>query len=393
MIEEKLKPFFTSLMGSFPRGDEIMKARRLVQARRLEPSELDNIIEDKTREVVELQDSLGLDYIVSGELSRDNYVSFIASKLYGVREMTMSEMLDYIDDKQSFEVILSTLDVPASSIKNAICAGEISRKSSLVKDELDLIRKFTNKPAKLTLPGPYLTTRSMWLPELSEKAYSSKEELGERIIEIYKEEIDALCEAGADLIQLDEPVLTEVVFSPTQTRTFMCAALSQKKDPAEELEFACHLIKSVVHYAKEKELTCALHVCRGNWSRDESILLSGPYTPLLDLFSEVAPDILALEFSTPRAGELGAFLKDSRYPANTTLGLGVQNPRSDEIESSNDICARAREALEYLPPDRIGLNPDCGFATFSPRPVSTDSIIKSKIEALVEASSILRSEI
>ena len=71
----------------------------------------------------------------------------------------------------------------------------------------------------------------------------------------------------------------------------------------------------------------------------------------------------------------------------------MQNPRSDEIEVPSDIVDSARTALEYLPPEKIWLNPDCGFATFSPRPVSTEATIVKKIEALVEAANILRREV
>ena len=62
-----------------------------------------------------------------------------------------------------------------------------------------------------------------------------------------------------------------------------------------------------------KNIKTALHVCRGNWSKDESVLLRGPYTSLVDLFESALPDILMLEFSTPRAGELSSLL-ESKNP-------------------------------------------------------------------------------
>ena len=162
--------------------------------------------------------------------------------------------------------------------------GVLKYNKSLVSDEIKFLKKITNSPVKATLPGPYLMTRSMWLPALSKKFYNSKEELGEDVIKILKQEIDNLVQAGVDVIQFDEPVLTEVVFSEGKTRSFMCAALSERKDPTEELKFATNLIKSVMDYIKEKDVLSSLHVCRGNWSKDESILLSGPYTPLVPLF-------------------------------------------------------------------------------------------------------------
>ena len=382
--------FLVSLLGSMPRSKKLLTAKRKLNKGNIDLNTYQEILDEETKYVVELQENNYIDIITSGELNRDNYVSFIAERLDGVTMMSMADMFDYIEDKQGFEQILEILDVPAISIKNAICTGKVKYNKPLVADEMIELKKLTDKKIKATLPGPYLITRSMWLPALSKQYYDSKDSLGEDIIKVLKEEIDSLAKIGIDVIQFDEPVLTEVVFSEGKTRSFMCAALSEKKDPTEELKFATKLIKSVIDYAKEKEILVSLHVCRGNWSRDESILLTGPYTPLLPLFEETLPNILTLEFSTPRAGEISSLLSSDLIRENCTLGLGVMNPRTDEIEPLEDILSRVEEVLHFLPKERIWLNPDCGFATFANRPVSTMEIIDKKLARLNEAKNTLR---
>ena len=384
------KPFSTSLIGSMPRSKKIMALNRRLKMDLDYEKEYEDLIKTETENLVKLQEKYSIDLITNGELARDNYVSFVADKIDGVVMMNMGDMLEYIEDKQAFEQILETLDVPSVSIKNAICNGVLKYNKSLVSDEIKFLKKITNSPVKATLPGPYLMTRSMWLPALTKKFYNSKEELGEDVIKILKQEIDNLVQAGVDVIQFDEPVLTEVVFSEGKTRSFMCAALSERKDPTEELKFATNLIKSVMDYIKEKDVLSSLHVCRGNWSKDESILLSGPYTPLVPLFEETSPDILALEFSTPRAGELDSLLSSEKIKENSILALGVINPRTDIIESSQSIIEKTEEALKFIPKEKIWLNPDCGFATFSNRPVSTFEIIEKKLEQLQIAKNALR---
>lgn len=384
------KPFSTSLIGSMPRSKKIMALNRRLKMDLDYEKEYEDLIKTETENLVKLQEKYSIDLITNGELARDNYVSFVADRIDGVVMMNMGDMLEYIEDKQAFEQILETLDVPSVSIKNAICNGVLKYNKSLVSDEIKFLKKITNSPVKATLPGPYLMTRSMWLPALTKKFYNSKEELGEDVIKILKQEIDNLVQAGVDVIQFDEPVLTEVVFSEGKTRSFMCAALSERKDPTEELKFATNLIKSVMDYIKEKDVLSSLHVCRGNWSKDESILLSGPYTPLVPLFEETSPDILALEFSTPRAGELDSLLSSEKIKENSILALGVINPRTDIIESSQSIIEKTEEALKFLPKEKIWLNPDCGFATFSNRPVSTFEIIEKKLEQLQIAKNALR---
>lgn len=382
--------FPTSLIGSMPRSKEVLSALRMMRSGRIERNDFNRLIEAETHQAVKLQENSGIDILTSGELGRDNYVSFVSDKIGGVRMMSMSEMLDYVDDKKAFEDMLTALDVPAVSIKNAICVGKLQYKGDIVAHELMTLKKFTDKPVKITLPGPYLLTRSMWLPNLSGKAYGSKEELGQDVIRVLKEEIDNLISIGVDVIQFDEPVLTEVVFTEGKPRSFMCAALSERKDPKEELEFAGSLIGQIMEHIDRSRTVASLHVCRGNWSKKESTLLTGPYTPLLELFAKVDPDLLTLEFSTPRAGELSSLLADQKIADHIGLGLGVINPRTDEIETTDPIVARVHEAMTYLPANRVWLNPDCGFATFSNSPVNVLETISDKIRSLTEAASILR---
>ena len=124
-------------------------------------------------------------------------------------------------------------------------------------------------------------------------------------------------------------------------------------------------------------LRIGIHVCRGNWSRDESILLRGGYHPLAPYLERMtAVRQLVLEFATERAGDLMRF-------EGKELGLGVVNPRTDRIESPDEIARRVERALELYPPERIWLNPDCGFGTFSNRPVNDADIATRKLEAMV----------
>ncbi|HJA41963.1 MAG TPA: cobalamin-independent methionine synthase II family protein [Firmicutes bacterium] len=382
--------FQTSLLGSLPRPKEILQAQRKLQKGEIFEEDFTQLVIEYTEQAIKFQENLGLDIITSGELGRDNYVSFIARKLHGIRMMSMIEILDYIEDKEAFHEILNILDVPAMRIKNAICTGKLGFRNGIVVDELLWMKKFTPKPIKITLPGPYLMTRSMWLPELSKKAYPDKEALGEAVIQMLTKEIALLQQHGADIIQLDEPVLTEVVFSEGKTRSFMCAALSEKKDPTDELAFATHLLQSVVQKVDRNISKIGLHICRGNWSKDESILLKGPYTPLIPLMEQVCPDILFLEFSTPRAGELSSLLENDTIRKKCILGLGVMNPRTDTVETKESMIQSAKKALQYVSTEQLWLNPDCGFATFSNRPVNEMDTIIQKVSNMVQAAKELR---
>jgi 5-methyltetrahydropteroyltriglutamate--homocysteine methyltransferase len=229
----------------------------------------------------------------------------------------------------------------------------------------------------------------MWVKEVSRQVYPSKEDLGEDVVKVLTEEALALQEAGVDFIQFDEPVLTELVFTQGQTRTFMCAALAARKDPAEELEFAVGLINQVV--SGLGSVRTGLHVCRGNWSQKEETLLSGSYYPLAPYLARLNVQQLVLEYATPRAGELAALFSSGEVEAkHQELGLGVVNPRTEQVESVEQVVSRVREALHHLPAEQIFLNPDCGFGTFASRPMNSLEISAQKLATMVAAAQLLR---
>ncbi|GBC75412.1 5-methyltetrahydropteroyltriglutamate--homocysteine methyltransferase [archaeon HR06] len=207
------------------------------------------------------------------------------------------------------------------------------------------------------------------------------------MVSIIREEILLLKDKGVDFIQLDEPVLTEVLFGEEAKETFMCAALTYKTDPSEELDMAKNLVNEVVKGIVGVKL--GLHVCRGNWSKKEEVLLKGEYAPLLPYLMDMKVDQLVLEFSTPRAGGLEA-LKE--YANEKEIGYGVVNPRSDEVEPPKLILSRVKELLKFYDPSKIYLNPDCGFGTFAERPVATARLAFEKLKNMVEAARELRRE-
>ena len=214
------------------------------------------------------------------------------------------------------------------------------------------------------------------------------EDLGAEVASLLRDEILALKEAGADFIQLDEPVLTQVVYGSEGAETFMCAALATRRDPTEELAFALDLMNRTVQGISGVKL--GVHVCRGNWSRKEDVLLKGNYGPLLPYLLEMKVDQLVLEFATPRAGELDVF---KEYGDTKEIGLGVVNPRSSEVEPPQLIVDRVREASKYFDPSQIYLNPDCGFGTFAERPVNNARTAFAKLRSVRLAADKLRADL
>ncbi len=376
-----MKKFPVTMVGSWPRSEKLLRAQKERRAGRLTEAAFHSQADSEIAELLRLQTEIGVDFVTDGELRRDNFYSFVAEKLSGVQLMTLAEMLDVVEDKAGFERLLQTLDVPAFSLSNPTCTGKIGRQQPLAVDELRFIRRHTERAVKLPLPGPYLLTRAMFVAEVTRAAYPTKEDLARDVVKVLREELRELISEGVEFIQFDEPVLTEVAFSPRGTRTFMCASLAARGDAKEELEFARTLLAEVLDGMQGPIF--GLHICRGNWSQNEAILLRGSYSALKQYLEQAPVQQLVLEYATERAGELVRF-------AGKSIGLGVVNPRSERVETPEEIVTMVHRALELYEPEQIFLNPDCGFGTFSNSPVNSVAIATRKMQAIVAAAELLR---
>jgi 5-methyltetrahydropteroyltriglutamate--homocysteine methyltransferase len=349
-------------------------------------SDLRVMQDEATLLAIKYQEDAGVDIVSDGEQRRDNFYSFICDRLDGIRLMTMADLSEYVEDKAAFETLLNALDVPAFAVKNPTVVGRLTPREPLVLEKFKFLRAHTRKPVKVTLPGPYLLSRSTWVKNLSDAAYPTREALANDIVQILRNELQALTAAGADIVQFDEPVLTQLVFAgKSATRTFMCAALAASASPEGELELAVELINRVVEGIGGPVL--ALHVCRGNWSQREEVLLQGSYAPLLPYFARMNVHQFVLEYATPRAGPLQAL---QALPPGVQVGFGAVNPRTTEIESPVDVVSRVTQLAEFAAPERIYLNPDCGFGTFADRPVGTPDVAFKKLCTLSQAAQLLR---
>src|SRR5215471_13725912 len=380
--------FPVTVVGSWVRPEWLVQALRRRQAGDISAEEFDRIADDAVLAAIKYQEDAGVDIVSDGEMRRDNFYSFVVDKLSGMRLMKLSELLDYMKDRAGFEEILRALDVPAFAIKSPIAVGKVREgEAGIAVEEAKFLKAHTTRQIKVPIPGPYLLTRSSWFEGLSDKTYPTREDLARDVVRILRRECEALKRAGVDFIQLDEPSISQVVYGDEAEQTFMCAALGSRSDPADELEFAVRLVNATVEGIDGVKF--GVHVCRGNWSRKEDVLLSGNYGPLLPWLMRMNVSQLVLEMATPRAGEVEVF---KEYRNQKELGLGVANPRTDNIEDPQAIVQSVRRLLEFYDADKIFLNPDCGFGTFAERCVNTPDIAYKKLQSVAKAAEILRKE-
>ena len=381
-----IAPLSVMGMGSWPRPGWMLRAIHEHMERRLSDEEFDATADDAVRLVVESQLRAGVNVLTDGEQRRVSYASFVGGILDNCQLIPLTDLLPLVDDPVEFERELRALDVPAADVRHPAVFGPLGRSKPIALRELQFLKTLSDKPVKIALPGPYLLTRTMWMECISDRAYATREALAKDIVRVLREELAFLLAEGAALVQFDEPVLTEVVFTGAKTqRSFMCGALSEKGDPLSELAFARDLLNAVVEGFPQERT--AVHICRGNWTSDESTCLSGNYAPLLDTLCALNVGTYFLELCTPRAGGVALL---STLPSDRRVGVGVVNQKLDRVESVEEIVEKIEAAVAVFGADRLLINPDCGFATFADNPVTSARTAEAKLANMVRAADIVR---
>ena len=207
------KPFSTTLIGSMPRSRELLKLKEKSIEDKTYLDEYRKKLFSETEEVIHMLEDTGIDVVISGELSRDNYMSYVAEHVPGIKLMTMEDIKSITGNTEEFNKSLEEMDAADNSMNSPVCIDRISTDVELNTEEVNMIRNITDRPFKMTLPSPYLLTRSMWLKEITGKVYADRKELGNDIVKLLINEIRRLVKVGAKIIQIDEPILSEVVFT------------------------------------------------------------------------------------------------------------------------------------------------------------------------------------
>lgn len=217
-METTFKPFATTLIGSMPRSPQLLAAKQVCQ----ETDECDNynqLVHDESKAVMDLFERVGIDVVVSGEISRDNYMSYVAEQVDGIQLFSTDEINELLGDNEDYVQSLEEMDASDNTMNSPVCVDKLDTNADLNTEEQELIKSLTDKPYKVTIPSPYLLTRSMWVEGITDQVYDTRRQLGRDVVELLKNTIHRLYENGARVIQIDEPILSEVVFQRAQGDT------------------------------------------------------------------------------------------------------------------------------------------------------------------------------
>jgi 5-methyltetrahydropteroyltriglutamate--homocysteine methyltransferase len=347
--------FPTSVIGSLPRPKFV---RDLIADNcPFDDAEYERLMGNAIRAAVALQEAAGLDVITDGEWWRKSYIGVIAELAHG------------------FELSLN----PADGRPWTVVVDKLSPKQpGFIAKEISFLKQLTNRKLKATVPAPALLGERMWDSEKSKKAYPKREDFVRDCVPILRREVELLRDEGVTIIQVDDPHLC--LFVDPHVR-------SQYDDAERASDFAVDMDNQVVDGVQGVKL--AVHLCRraGARARGEADHRGG-YDPILKQLGRLKVKHITMEFTSPGAGDMSVF---EELPGDVEIGLGCVSCQPGQIDSVQTIVDRVEAALNYVEPERITLNPDCGFAPGSAAEVSLDEVY-TKLKNEVVAAQRLREE-
>jgi 5-methyltetrahydropteroyltriglutamate--homocysteine methyltransferase len=292
----------TTTVGSFPKPGYLVKARNQFARKEISQEALVELEKQATREVIQLQEELGLDILVDGEMYRGDMVAFFAEQMEG---FTQSGLVRSYGNRY---------------YRKPIVVGPVKRPKPITVEWFRFAQSLTQKPVKGMLTGPY--TIAEWS---FDEYYPDRRRLVLDLAHLIHEEALDLEKAGAQHIQIDDPAI--------HTR------------PEAELELAIEAMAMVTTGLKARTIT---HICYGDVSKI--------YPDMLRL----AVDELSLAMKNTNFELLDLF---QRIPFTKEIGFGVIDAHDHRTETVDEVIDGLKRALEVLPPEQIYVYPDCGLKT------------------------------
>ncbi|KAI1769127.1 cobalamin-independent methionine synthase [Hypoxylon sp. FL1150] len=306
--------FPTTTIGSFPQTKEIRVQRNKFTKGEIAEAQYDKFIEQEIDMNVKIQDELGLDVYVHGEPERNDMVQYFGERLDGYAFTTHAWVQSY----------------GSRCVRPPIIVGDISRPAPMTVKESKYAVSVSSKPMKGMLTGPVTCLR--WSFPRDDVHQSVQ---AEQLALALRDEVVDLEKAGIDVIQVDEPALREGL------------PLRSGKEREAYLDWAVKAFR-LSTVGVEDSTQIHSHFC---------------YSEFQDFFHAIAAldaDVLSIENSKSDSKLLGVFV-DEAYPRH--IGPGVYDIHSPRIPSEEEIKTRIEEMLQYLKPEQLWINPDCGLKT------------------------------
>jgi 5-methyltetrahydropteroyltriglutamate--homocysteine methyltransferase len=323
MTREQFRPadhdsehfLLTTVVGSYPKPTWLHRARDLHEDDEsgFDDEQFQEAKDDASRLVTEEHERAGIDVVVDGEMRRNEMVEYFAHRIDGYEFNGPVKVWGH-----------NYFDKPS-------VVDEVAYDEEWLVSEYEFTAGVADSPVKVPITGPYTLARWSF-----NEVYEDEETLAYDLADLVNEEIEALVEAGARYIQIDEP------------------ALATTPDDHAIVGECLERITADV----PDDVRLGLHVCYGDYSRIYPEMLEFPV------------DEFDVELCNGDYEQLDVFKEP---PFTEDLALGVVDAHDAEVESVPEIKENIKRGLEVVPPERLTVSPDCGLKLL-PREVAYEKM-------------------
>jgi len=360
-------PFRAEHIGSLLRPPALIAARADHKAGRIDDAALREAEDAAIRDVVALQEGLGLQVVTDGEFRRGTYSdAFTSAALAGV-EIQFTEDEGWRPSAQ--HGARTAMRIPR-------VVGRVEWRGSRNAEDFRFLASVATKTPKITLPGPGYIHYRAGRANISADVYPDLDGFWADLVAAYHRELASLAEAGCTYVQIDETSLVKL--GDPRAR----ALLAERGDDWRDLLGAyIDAVNAVVAGAPDG-MRIGVHICR---SQDPNWQASTGYDPIAErLFNEMAVDFFFLEYDNERAG---TFEPLGFVPPGKTIVLGLVGTHNPELETADHLKRRIEEAGRFIALDQLALSPQCGFSTSADQPDAVSyEMEKAKLARIVEVA-------
>jgi methionine synthase II (cobalamin-independent) len=357
-------PFRADHVGSLLRPRELHEARAKAKTGEITAAELKAVQDRCIRDVIALQESIGIPAVTDGEFRRDWWhIDF----LHGFDGVELAKGDAYGDAK-----FKGTDEQPPFMLVES----RIRRTRPNMLEHFKFLKEHVKKGTpKFTMPSPAMLHARADRASIK-KTYPNLDNFWADLTQCYREEIADLYRAGCRYLQIDDTTIAMFGDAKVQEQ-FRKIGDDPKKDVALYAEAVNAAIRDV-----PDDMAVCIHTCRGNFK--STWLASGSYDYVAETaFSRIDVDGFFLEFDTERAGGF----EPLRYiPQGKKVVLGLVSSKVPELESKDSLKKRIEAAAKFMPMENLCLSPQCGFSSTHHGNNLTEDQEKAKLRLCIDTA-------
>jgi len=355
----------SDVVGSLLRPAYLKEARGRHEAGELSDAAFKQIEDRAVAEAIEMQDRSGVEVVTDGEMRRYAFYGHLVDAIEGYDKLG-GWAIPFRDEKG--EELIQQRPVVVSKLR---------RRRHMCAEEYTWLRAQTISPAKTTLISAQQAA-AYFDAEKSKGAYATVDAYLSDLVDILRGEIEELIRLGCIYIQIDSPQYTALL-DPELRDGYR----KRGNDPDRLLDLSIEMDNAIIsgHSNNGAEITFGLHLCRGN--NQSKFYAKGDYGPITKVFQKTRFNRFLLEFDDERSG---GFEPLAQVPQDRFVVLGLVSTKKPELELKGDLKRRIEEASSCFPLERLGISPQCGFASTLEGNLLTEEDQEAKLRLVAETA-------